>query len=191
MFLRTIADLIRNSIFTRPPALAFANSSQADTIQADGFWIGRRKRGGRFVLYPDGQLRQVDRDFDPAVFDDPDSLPKDAKQAQADDNVIAVPDVEPATDTVQAISQAMLQSRPDSLVAVAHNSKGEVIAAIITPASRGLTSAAFRVSFRSLPAKTKGVTFAAHRDVSREVREATMQAADSFLVRVLDFIVAD
>jgi hypothetical protein len=173
--------------------LSTAAPSDSDAIDENGVWIGSRRRGGRFVRYPDGEIRRVDRDFDCAVFDDPESLPDDEASVEYRfrAGALNVPGAEPTPDRVEAIARAMLVASPTSLIAVAHNRKGDVIAATITPASRGLTSAAFRAAFRSLPEKSRGVTFAARRNATREVREATMQAADSFLVRVLDFIIAE
>jgi len=67
---------------------------------------------------------------------------------------------------------------------------GAVLGATITPAKRGLTAAVFRAAFRTLPARSKQVTFAARNDISQETRSAANQAADSFLVRDLDFTIA-
>lgn len=77
-----------------------------------------------------------------------------------------VPDVEPATNAVQRIAVAMLAVSPRSLVSVVHDNKVAVIGATSTPAKRGLTAAVFRAAFRSAPAKTKQVTFAARKGIS-------------------------
>lgn len=184
----SIASLFCQPLFREPPELSFAASA---LIEDDGVWIGQRKRGGRFVRYPDGQLQQVDRDFDAAVFDDPESEPRATEKAQADTNTIDVPDVEPATDAVSAIAEAMLAAAPSSLVAIYHDAKGNVLGTTVTRAKRGLTAAVFRAAFRSLPSRAKQVTFAAGGNVSTDVRDAATMAADAFLVRVLGFIIAD
>lgn len=63
MNLRKIAT---QRLFTEPPR---------PTIDADGLWIGQAKTRSRFVRFPDGELRAVDRDFDISVLDDPSSIP--------------------------------------------------------------------------------------------------------------------
>ncbi|KAA1261610.1 hypothetical protein LF1_41610 [Rubripirellula obstinata] len=193
----TIRDLFTRSLFTQPPILfAAASSAAAVTSSTDnpnrdpfdnGLFIGTRKRGQRFVRYPDGEIRTVDVDFDREVFNDPDSSPK-AKPQSVDASTDEVPANDSETDAVQAIAAAMIAARPGTLVAVAHTAKGEVIAATATAAKRGLTPATFRAAMRSLPANAKQVTFAASGSLAMDVQEAALVVADAFLVRILNFI---
>lgn len=186
MILRTIADMIRKSIFARHPLLSFASSSVPDTIDEDGLWIGKRRRGGRFIRYPNGEIRQVDRDFDPSVFDDPDSVPagEAAEAGQPDVSEI----VGTSAEAVKMMARATLASNPSSLIAIYYDAKGMVIGSTITPAKRGLTAAVFRASLRALPARAKQVTFVAGSGIASDVRDAATEAAEVCLVRVLDFI---
>jgi hypothetical protein len=99
--------------------------------------------GGRFVRYPDGEIRQVDRDFDCGVFDHPDSLPASEAITEPDVAVITVPDVPPTPDDVQTLAGALLDASPTALVAIYHDRLGKVLGSTVTPAKRGLTAAVF------------------------------------------------
>lgn len=164
-----------------------------------GLWIGRRKRGHRLTMFPDGTLRRVDADFDRSVFDDPDSVPMSEAAASPPDplsaetsagNVTAltVPILEPAPDSVQTIAMAMMSACPAALIAVTTDAKGTLIGATITRATKGITPAVFRAAFRSLPDRAKNVTFAARLPVATATRDAATAAADSFLVKIAAFI---
>lgn len=168
-----------------------------------GLWIGRRKRGHRLTMFPDGTLRRVDADFDRSVFDDPDSVPmseatvsppgvssvmSSATTSAGNVAAVTVPNLEPATDGVQAIARAMMAACPAALIAVATDAKGTLIGATITRATKGITPAVFRAAFRSLPDRAKTVTFAARLPVATTTRDAATAAADSFLVKIAAFI---
>lgn len=180
MNLRKIAT---TRLFTEPPK---------PTIDADGFWIGQAKTRSRFVRFPDGELKAVDRDFDMGVLNDPTSIPiSERETVKPIAKVETVPDTEPSADVVQAIATAMMNACPDCLVAIAEDAKGNLIGSTITRATRGITASVFRSAFRSLPERAKRVTFAATGAVSSDVRDAATIAADSFLVRVQGFIAAE
>ena len=174
--------------FAAPTDLSFAGLTSDDLDSDDGLIVGVGRRKARFVRYPDGEFRAVDRDFDRSVFDDPDSVPE-AEQRTIHMSVLDVPSEILVDDSVRTIAESMLTARPRSLVAVALNSKGGVLGATITPIRRGLTPATFRASFRSLPARAKQVTFAAGRPIPLDIQRAVSEIADVALVRVIDFLV--
>lgn len=164
-------------------------SSPPGTIDLVGFWIGRRKRGGRFVRYPDGEIRKVDRDFDTRVFADPDSLPaSEATEPRAEACEQIVPDLPPAAESVETIASALLKASPNALVTIYHDRTGKVLGSTITPAKRGLAAAVFRAALRNLPSRAKQVTFAAGGKIATDVRDAATAAAEVCLLSVRGFI---
>ncbi|TWU21754.1 hypothetical protein Pla52o_39410 [Novipirellula galeiformis] len=178
----TLRKIATTRLFAEPPK---------PTIDTDGLWIGQAKTRSRFVRFPDGELRAVDRDFDAGVLDDPTSIPMSERSSNANTIVDDVPDTEPVRNGVRAIATAMMLACPDCLVAVAEDARGNLIGSTVTRATKGITASVFRAAFRSLPERAKRVTFAASGAVSSDVRDAATIAADSFLVRILGFIAAE
>jgi hypothetical protein len=206
-----LLEVIFGPFFAAPTDLSFAGSKSAASEDLDcnvGLVVGVGRRKARFVRYPDGEFRAVDRDFDPSVFDDPDSFPATERRTiqasvldvpnelLADDEILVEDVVEDVVedlveDSVRTIAESMLTARPRSLVAVAHDSRGSVLGATITPIRRGFTPARFRASFRSLPAQAKQVTFATGQPIPPNIQKAVSELADVAHVRVIEFLVIE
>lgn len=158
---------------------------------ADGIVITKAKRRNRFVLI-DGEIRQVDGDFDRRVLSDPESAPRAlATKPPNSDKVDAVLNLALSNENVHSIASAILKACPNGLVAVAQNSKDALIAATVTHFVKRLTAATFRKALRGLPIRCKSVTFAACAIASPDVRDAATIAAECHLITISDFIIVD
>lgn len=157
-------------------------SSHPDDTIDHGVPIIESPNRRRFVLFPEGEFRPVDHDFDRAVLTDPDAQP-------ATDPESIVPSAEPTPDAIRAIAQAMLATEPSGLAAVLANSSGRVIGATIIRAPRGLTPAVVRAAMRSaVQGRAKRITLASRQPASPELRNAAAVAADVTLVTVDGFL---
>lgn len=169
-----------------------ANTSTSNASDIDVGAAGKRRRGGRFVRFPDGEIRLVDRDFDCSVFEDPESEPAGEMltpkhQAAAESNTT----VEEVTEAekLQQLARTMLDLSPGSLIAIYHDRSENILGVTFTGARRGPTVATFRAALRGLPACAKQVTLAFRGEIAEDVREAAKQAAEILLIEVRDIVV--
>ena len=156
------------------------------------FHHGTGRNRFRFVTTPDGDQTMIPASIGEQewadLFAEAEALPSKPADAVG---IATVPSSEPIENRVQSIAQAVLSACPESLAAVAQDSKGRLLGATVTQAPKGLTPAVFRAAFRSLPERCKSVTFAAHTSIASDVRDAATQAGEHFLIRVLGYVAVD
>lgn len=155
----------------------------------DGLLVGRAKRRQRFALLDDGEIHPVDGDFDRSVMNDPQAAPKQLRGTSCRPATFTRVESEDAFPHIAELANSLLHVAPNSLIAIACDSKGRLLGATFTTIRGDLSVATFRASFRSLPSRTKIVTFASRTNISRAIKDAVTATADVFLMRLNDLIV--
>lgn len=141
----------------------------------------------KYVLAPDGDFVRIPRAADRSTyFTDPAPVVGDVPAAIATASV----ESDHAYDYA-AIARPMLAIDSSAIVAIYSDSRGNMIGSTITRPKHGMTAAAFRSAYRSLPSTAKQVVFVVMGGVASDIRATINEYADIFLCRCIDLITID
>lgn len=141
----------------------------------------------KFVLAPDGEFVRIPRAASrDTYFTDPEPIVSDVPAA------VAAASVEPEHSCdYAAIARPMLAIDSSAIIAIYSDSRGNMLGSTITRPKHGMTAAAFRSAYRSLPPAAKQVVFVVMGGVASDIRATINEYADIFLCRCIDLITID